>query len=105
MSFAAEIERLTLEYEKRTKGVIRDSCREISTRIVLRTPVDTGNARRNWEASGIDEQVYTFLNALTKTPYIRRLEYGWSKQAPQGMVRISVAEWPDIVRKSVEDNA
>lgn len=33
-------------------------------------------------------------------PYARRLEYGHSKKmAPSGMVRISVAQWPVIVKK------
>lgn len=30
-------------------------------------------------------------------PYARRLEYGHSKMAPQGMVRIATAQWPLIV--------
>lgn len=34
-------------------------------------------------------------NAL---PYVERLEYGWSKQAPQGMVRITLAEVAADVR-------
>lgn len=32
-------------------------------------------------------------------PYARRLEFGWSKQAPAGMVRVSVAGWPMIVER------
>lgn len=36
-------------------------------------------------------------NAL---PYIKRLEYGWSvKQAPEGMVRITAAEFQKIVQE------
>ena len=34
-------------------------------------------------------------------PYAYRLEYeGWSKQAPEGMVRISVIEFRDFVREA-----
>lgn len=36
-------------------------------------------------------------------PYARRVEYGWSTQAPSGMVRISVAEFQQIVRRAVAD--
>ena len=44
----------------------------------------------------IGDQLF-LTNAL---PYARRLEYGWSTtMAPQGMVRISVAQWPLIVAK------
>jgi hypothetical protein len=39
---------------------------------------------------------------MNNLPYGTRLEYeGWSKQAPAGMVRITVAEFNDIVRRVV----
>lgn len=38
----------------------------------------------------------SFVNNL---PYNIKLEYGYSEQAPQGMVRITAAEWPNIVAK------
>lgn len=34
-------------------------------------------------------QTFYLTNPL---PYARRVEFGWSKQAPQGMLRVSVAE-------------
>ena len=34
-------------------------------------------------------------------PYARRLEHGWSKQAPAGMVRVVVQEFNDMIQKSV----
>ena len=37
-----------------------------------------------------------FTNTL---PYARRLEYGHSNQAPNGMVRIATAQWPHAVAK------
>lgn len=37
----------------------------------------------------------------SNVPYASRIEYGWSKQAPNGMVRVSVAEVSDIVRDVV----
>lgn len=37
-------------------------------------------------------------------PYIGRLEYeGWSLQAPNGMVRISLAEFEQALKKAVSD--
>jgi len=35
-------------------------------------------------------------------PYARRLENGWSDQAPSGMVRLSVQRYSDHIRKAVE---
>lgn len=34
-------------------------------------------------------------------PYIQRLETGWSKQSPAGMVRVTVREFQGYVRKAV----
>lgn len=44
-----------------------------------------------------DDDVYIF----SRLPYIERLEYGWSGQAPAGMVRITVVEWQDYVNRAV----
>lgn len=61
-------------------------------------------------AFGAARQAAQTLTANTKAfitnnlPYIRRLEYGWSKQAPNGMVRVTVEElkqmFPQIVRQA-----
>lgn len=39
----------------------------------------------------------------SRLPYIERLEYGWSTQAPQGMVRLTVARWDDFLRKAARE--
>lgn len=36
-------------------------------------------------------------------PYARRLEYGWSGQAPQGMVRLTVLEWNRFVERAARE--
>ncbi len=41
--------------------------------------------------------VHWIANSL---PYIRRLEEGWSRQAPQGMVRLTIEEFQQTVRKA-----
>jgi len=43
----------------------------------------------------IGDQLF-FTNSL---PYARRLEYGHSQQAPNGMVRIAAAQWTYIVAR------
>lgn len=52
------------------------------------TPIDTGNARRN-------TNLLKTLNDITVKsdyPYARRLDEGWSRQAPDGFVKPSI-EW------------
>lgn len=109
-------------------------CTEITSGIVLKTPVDTGRARANWfpsldapsgnvttktdlsgsgaiaSARPLAEQASGRVFYLTNNlPYIRHLEYGlygappgsangpktiggFSKQAPAGMVRVTINE-------------
>lgn len=47
------------------------------------------------QASG---KVYWIAN---NTKYAQRLEYGWSRQAPQGMVGLTVSMFQDIVNDAV----
>lgn len=102
--------------KRRLDSVTRDSIVEVSARVYERTPVDTGAAQGDWSPeinafnmtnSGgsipavveklTDGDTYYYANSK---PYIRRLEYeGWSKQAPNGMMRISIAQWGQIVRQ------
>lgn len=97
---------------------------EALNKVVLRSPVDTGRFRANWNVSfttqdntttenkdkpgtatiakgqttieGLGElKVVWLTNAL---PYANRLENGWSKQAPAGMVGLTFAELSQITR-------
>lgn len=36
-------------------------------------------------------------------PYARRLENGWSRQAPNGMVEVTVVEFQSIVRQATQE--
>lgn len=106
--FAGQLTNLTREYQQRISRVDRASKLEISNRIQNGTPVDEGTARRSWQSTPLDSNPYYFTNSL---PYVRMLEYGgytdkpetektiggFSKQAPQGMVRINAANWREIV--------
>lgn len=85
------------------------SCLELNTRIVEGTPRDTGIARASWTPDGSLRigQPYKFVSTLK---YMHSLEYGvdgvvyddgreaHSPQAPNGMLRINVRNWGDIVR-------
>lgn len=52
--------------------------------LVHHTPIDTGNARRNWRTQ-VRRDGFTSEN---RVPYIERLENNWSKQTRgRGIVR------------------
>ena len=108
-----------------THRVIKKSGFEIFSRIIRRTPVQTGRTRGNWQfdegsipsgysedvmdkdggetemimASGVEdwnpETIGYFANNV---PWILKLENGSSIQAPAGMVKVSVAEFESILK-------
>ena len=87
------------------------------TSIVMKTPVDTGRARGNWQVNigspattpkgnsktgrrPIRSGTAAINNArphgayyiVNNVPYVPYLENGWSRQAPLGMVALTVQE-------------
>ena len=117
------MDQLAARQKRRLADVVRTTTLELFQAIDERSPVDTGRFRGNWQVSygapllspiarlapgGSDEPgkaltlpvggtVY-MSNAL---PYAQRLEYGWSKQAPLGMVRRTVAEFDQYVKRAL----
>lgn len=84
---------------------------EIFSRLVVKTPVDTGHARNNWQitiGSEAQDEIDAPINELgalstlgpfqdvyitNNVPYIERLDNGHSmKQAPAGMVTPTLNE-------------
>lgn len=55
--------------------------------VVPRTPIDTGRARRGWQS-----RTSEIRNSV---PYIRKLEEGYSRQAPSGFVRQALSSTID----------
>jgi len=118
-SFQQQIEAFAKKTQKNLDTVVRETCFNVSSEIQLRTPVKTGMARNNWMPA-IDRpdvrvgpwaeqpirpvankaygRIYYFTNSL---PYIRKLEYGWSKQAPNGMVRLAVQNFKKQLREAI----
>lgn len=99
------------------KEVRDDLALRIDNRLVLETPVDTGEARINWIVSEgspnsthldlggntqsalsaarveIDQaKAYTYLYIQNNAPHIERLNEGWSQQAPSGYVDAIIAQ-------------
>lgn len=106
------------ETPERARLLHRRLTLEALTRIVRRTPVDTGRARGNWQtsvgaprgesvlatskaiapvvASGSaalrDLEPFGVTFIANNLVYIEPLENGHSKQAPEGMVAVTLAE-------------
>lgn len=101
---------------------------EFFKRIILKTPVKTGQARSNWQCSisapesGTTENTNSNIAIIKMTdivlgasnedityfltnnlPYIERLENGWSDQAPQGMIKTTIAEFDGIIREFLNE--
>lgn len=124
---AANLDAWARKIDQELNRVVAAVCMDLSSKVILRTPVDTGRARANWKAtidlpssgttldtdksgtSAIKEAERVSLGAagnifyLTNNlPYIGPLEYGSSQQAPRGMVRITVSEFNAAVRKAAK---
>lgn len=106
----------------------KEIAEEVVYRIVSRTPVDKGGARANWNVGlerndtttnhAPDPSGQTAITRANETlsrvqsnntrifitnalPYINRLENGWSDQAPNGMVAVTLAEFPIFARQKL----
>ena len=125
-SFKLQMGRILRKVDGRANTLLRATALETLSRIVQRTPVDTGRARGGWEvaidatppdSSDVDASggatiaraaaVITGAKAgssiviRNSVPYINMLEYGGhSPQAPAGMVRITVQEIRSIVDRA-----
>lgn len=109
--------------------VVRKSAQDVAAQLISRSPVDTGRFRANWRCSigGPDTSTSSStdrsgsstlaaavgtINAyktgdtiwlLNSLPYARRLEDGWSKQAPGGMVRLTILSWRRAVNNAARE--
>lgn len=124
-SFAQQLK----AFEDKTSGkmdlAVRKIALELFSRIILRSPVDTGRFRANWQVqvgaipSGtmdLDDASGTatisaasasvaglkagdVIYMTNNLPYAIRLEDGHSQQAPGGMVALSIQEFQQIAQK------
>lgn len=127
MSFEFDLKRFAAKANPRLEEVKRKVSLDLFSDVVMDTPVDTGRARANWQlsiggpAEGERDRTdpggsATIAAAAAKAegpsgdaaifitnnvPYIRRLEYGHSKQSPGGMVRKNVARFKRYLEGAV----
>jgi hypothetical protein len=81
-------------------GLLQYVTKEVETRVARRTPVRLGRAQRGWH-SEVDTSTLT-AEISNQVPYIGILEEGSSDQAPNGMVRITLEEVPEIIKSYKE---
>lgn len=110
------------QIKKHQEEINRRALLAASRRIYFRTPVDTGEARTGWsfgvggEGKPSEEDTLNSIKIaiepmkvgqlgffINRVGHIIPLEYGHSKQAPSGMVRLTVAQWDSIVVKAARE--
>ena len=127
--FSSVIKRFAVQTKDKETLVIRKIAIECFRRIILGTPVDSGRARGNWQASTgspangetntLDPTGAMTISAMVSEvagwtpkddlpafitnnlPYIQRLNEGWSKQAPAHFVEQVIADMGGIVEAAV----
>lgn len=124
--FRTDIARIIAKDKEKLNVVVRKLCLELDKSMVLKSPVDTGRFKANWNVSFSLPDLSTSestdksggatiakaqselqnVKAGTKVyitnslPYSYRLEYqGWSQQAPMGMVRVTLAEFDSTFKR------
>jgi hypothetical protein len=116
--FRRDIKRIVTKAKERNDVYVRKFVADVLTRMVLKSPVDTGRFRANFvvgygtpnytttedtDKSGAISiaKAATMLSQLkadgityvtNSLPYAQRLEYGWSQQAPAGYARTTAEE-------------
>lgn len=122
-SFSLDVSKFVAKANKNVDTVVRSVSIKLFSAIIKASPVDTGRFRMNWQTSGAEgrsglvagvdptggatiNSATTFItNAPTarqftltnNLPYAERLEYGWSKQAPVGFVRVNVSRFQTLI--------
>ena len=131
MGLHSDLQRIAQRNKQKAVKVMQNSLMRIGGKIVVMSPVRDGIFKGSWmsaygapEASpdnNIDPTGASAIGRLkakldvlkggtvfyftSNLPYAERLEYGWSEQAPAGMVRVSVASWQSIVEDEIRKAA
>ena len=109
--------------------VIRRVALDIFHRVIVKSPVDTGRFKGNWQVaigsipagtveiddkdgtatiSKVDAETLKLkagetIYLVNNLEYARPLEYGHSRQAPSGMVRTTLSEFPQVVQTAASE--
>lgn len=122
--WSVPMDRLAANAAADVEQVVRKATFDLFRAVVSKSPVDTGRFRANWNVSA-EAPNYTFGDSLDEAragaeaskaltlgaggvvflsnglPYANRLEFGYSQQAPAGMIRTSVVEFNRFVDRAL----
>lgn len=115
---ASQWAKISTKNKAKMLGAVKRTTKSIGKDVIKNSPIDTRQFIESWNASlnqpdlskgkssgaGLIPTVnkmkigdiFFFTN---NEPYALRLEFGWSDQAPNGMVRLAVAKFPFTVNK------
>ena len=129
VSWESDWKKIEAKIDRTLDQGIRATLFEVSVAIIKETPADLGTARGNWQASigrgatgvvsvdsvrsgeakaiaDVDQTVRVAVGDLyyltNNLPYIERLEFGYSKQAPSGMVRKNMQNFNRLFVKNIK---
>lgn len=120
MSFSKQLTAFVSGTQEKIDKTVKGATVALATNVIAETPKDTGAAQGNWQASvgqpktgildrtgadaamadvaaNVPDEAGSVVYLSNNLPYIQKLEYGHSDQAPQGMVRVNAVQWPKIV--------
>jgi len=121
--FALDVRNFVEKTKRNNETVMRQVSIKLFSTIIKSSPVKEGRFRMNWQPAGPSpatgivpgfdltgnksiSAVVNFINGSSQwqeftlannLPYAQRLEYGWSKQAPTGMVRVNVLRFQQLI--------
>lgn len=131
-NFSVDLNKYVAKAKMRADTVIRMVAFDLFSRVIEKTPVDLGHARGNWipmigepvageaidvfdkSGSATIAKVRAVLPGLAaggsmsivnNVPYIQALENGHSKQAPVGMINLSLIEVQANIAGITRDNS
>lgn len=124
MSFADSLAKYCAKAGDKVDTVVRKTAIELQASLIEKSPVDTGRFKSNWQCGlgAVNEsndseprsdalgrakvvldgfkpgQTIFLTNNLA---YAKRLEKGWSQQAPSGMVRLTLQDFQQAVKRAI----
>ncbi len=128
MSLTADLRKIAKKKKQTLNQAYSSIMFDLANQMITMSPKDTGAFQANWLAA-LNTGDYTFdksktnvseadgrltvtLGSLTtdnnfyftnSLPYAQKLENGHSEQAPSGVVRVTINDFPQIVDKRVRE--
>lgn len=126
-NFKADFAKVIENAKNRIDIVIKKAEIRVFESVIMKSPVDTGRFRGNWIATTgtpsfmyyddlkdkpgrvtkaaarrvINEsQIGGITYLVNNLPYAMKIEYGWSKQAPSGVVRTTVLDFQNYIKEA-----